>query len=730
MHPKIAEYVQKNIYDPDRISTEECKKKNLPYMQDGKFYNMNAFKKASNTFNETGAYCSEAQKTETYKEFWLEERRRIREGLWLGQLRVDGYYYFFLNYYRMKIASEDGEEIEGFAYFRDYQFWFSHLFAYSWSVKKNFSLIKPRSVGLTEYAASCTTKDVLIPSIVKGQLQYRSHLCMAASDDYLNGDDQLFSKASFAINWCRMNTNEGIYQNLAVNQVEGMWIKAGVKHVDGSIKPTGGEVSGRAINKPDKARGGRKTMLWLEESGANQYLGKTIQTAESLTRRQEHKTGIAVIWGTSNEDSKGIAQFTKVLKSPVVYNCLRFRNVWKNAEQDKSIVSKIPRNPFEYLIQDDEMPNKNEVGYFIPYFTVRKFDPEGNADWQTAYNSIMKERANKLAGAGDDNGDVLLYIADHPVSMEEALMVVQGKRFKSPDLARQLVKIKEGMIKVKVFRGNFYPYTVDGKMLGVEFMPDPNGNSVFLEHPEWATCVNETKQIWRVEFTSNKIKNLYVAGVDTVDIAEGERTSSGGSSTAMLIKKRRPEKNAMSSDYINTYVGAFLGNSERARIDHQQVLYMAIYFNSKMLVEFTKITIVSYIRDIMKMGSYLAYEPDAPSRSIVTYKAKSNRPGLRASTEVIKFYLNLIDEYLDENSGKIYFVHLLEQLINYSWEEKGNYDLVAAMGMCEVLFTEYLDIKPMEQNSRQNTIRPMSWYTDSTGKKVFGVRPREYQSIR
>lgn len=725
MEKAIARYVKDHVWDPDRMSTKECLEKGLPCIEDGLFYNMRCFKEVSTAFDRTGAYCTEPRDSEGYRRFWFRERDRIRNGLWLGQVRVDGYYYFFLNYYRMKIANSEGEEVEGFAYFRDYQFWFSHLFAYAWHVKRNFPLIKPRSVGLTEFAACCAAKDVLVPTVTGGSLQYRSHLCMAASEDYLNGDDQLFSKASFAINWCRTSTNGGIFQNLAINQIEGMWIKAGVKRVDGSIQQTGGEVSGRAINKPDKARGGRKTMLWLEESGANPYLGKTIQTAESLTRRQEHKTGIAVIWGTSNEDTKGIQQFTKVLKQPVVYNCIRFRNVWKGVEKDRSLLDGIPRNPFEYLLGEDVPASRGEVGYFIPYFTVRRFDAEGNADWGAARDFIMSERANKLSGAGEDNSDVLLYIADHPVSMEEALMVVQGKRFKGPELARQLVKIKEGMVDVPVIRGTFYPYEVNGKLVGIEFMADAKGGAHFLEHPEWATCINEKQQIWRVLFESEKVRNLYVGGVDTVDISEGERTSRGGSKTAMLIKKRRPDKNALSSGFINTYTGMYLGNSDRARADHQQVIFMAAYFNSKILVEFTKITLVNYVRDVMKMGSFLAYEPDAPGRGIASFRAKANRPGLRATTDVIRFYLNLIDEYLEESSGKIYFVPLLEQLVNYSWDEKGDFDLVAAMGMCEVLFTEYLDIRPVQTGPATNRINPPKWYTGPDGRKIFGAPPRE-----
>ena len=65
-------------------------------------------------------------------------------------------------------------------------------------------------------------------------------------------------------------------------------------------------------------------------------------------------------------------------------------------------------------------------------------------------------------------------------------------------------------------------------------------------------------------------------------------------------------------------------------------------------------------------------------------KGNSNMYGTPATEKVINHYRELIYDFCLDYSQTIAFIEIVRQLLNYSNEKKKEFDIVAAMGMCEI----------------------------------------------
>jgi hypothetical protein len=198
-------------------------------------------------------------------------------------------------------------------------------------------------------------------------------------------------------------------------------------------------------------------------------------------------------------------------------------------------------------------------------------------------------------------------------------------------------------------------------------------------------------------------------------------SAGAGSNLGCVVKKRLNPNNPLDPNN-NSYVALYNERPKYAKDGWENVIKLLVFTRSIGLLEYTKIGIKDYIVDTLKLGKFLAYEPKAPGEKINNYKRNKHKKGLKVTSDIIHFYLGLIEEYLRENYNKILFKELLDQLSLYSFEEKTKYDLIAAMGMCEILSAEFRDVLPTivkEENKR----RAMKWYIDYDGRRKFGVPP-------
>jgi hypothetical protein len=81
-------------------------------------------------------------------------------------------------------------------------------------------------------------------------------------------------------------------------------------------------------------------------------------------------------------------------------------------------------------------------------------------------------------------------------------------------------------------------------------------------------------------------------------------------------------------------------------------------------------------------------------------KGNSNMFGAPASIKVIEHYRELIYDFCLDYSHTIAYKEIIDQLLEYSDERKKDFDIVAAMGMCE-LGDEELSIKKPQAKEKE-----------------------------
>lgn len=257
-----------------------------------------------------------------------------------------------------------------------------------------------------------------------------------------------------------------------------------------------------------------------------------------------------------------------------------------------------------------------------------------------------------------------------------------------------------------------------GSIKGVKWEKNPEGNIEILEHPYKG-------QSGREVFT-----DLYVGGVDSIDQGVMDSTSiKNRSSLACLIKKRIIDGKFFSQT-SNIYVAKYIGRSLDVRWDYEETLKLAMYYNAKMNIEYTKIGVVNYFREAKQYHRLLKRplvampsKGDGLNKFIGLQKDQSNLIGTPATTGVIDHQDGKIKEYIEDYYNNIFFMDVLEQLRDYQREDRRKYDLVIAMGLCELADEDMFGIAARGEDSPTSEFVPFGWFVDDHGRKKFGKIP-------
>jgi len=177
----------------------------------------------------------------------------------------------------------------------------------------------------------------------------------------------------------------------------------------------------------------------------------------------------------------------------------------------------------------------------------------------------------------------------------------------------------------------------------------------------------------------------------------------------------------LTSASSNIYVAKYKKRSDDVRIDHDNALKLAYYFNSTVNIEYTKIGIVSHFR---ARGFYdLLMKRPTIARGDADAKKVSHLIGTQASTPIIDHQDNKVKEYIDDNYTQMFFDDQLEQLQNYNREDRTKYDLVIATGLCELADEDKIGALVKNNTKPTDGFVPFGYYTDEDGYKKYGILP-------
>jgi hypothetical protein len=218
------------------------------------------------------------------------------------------------------------------------------------------------------------------------------------------------------------------------------------------------------------------------------------------------------------------------------------------------------------------------------------------------------------------------------------------------------------------------------KITGVKWREDEqDGKILILEHP----LLSEE---------GTDYKNLYVGGIDSIDIDGNQSSSVRGSSASnnlsdfcIVIKKR------IMGVSDPCYVAMYKDRPRNVREAYDNAAKLLTYYGCQAVLESTRTAILTYFRE-RKFLHLLMKRPRSTMPDIS--KGNSQMYGTPATVKVILHYRELIYDYCLDYSHTFGFKEMVDQLLDYTDEAKKDFDIVAAMGMAELADEEISTKKP------------------------------------
>lgn len=640
------------------------------------FTNTQYFREQALKFIKTKSFNEDPTGSPAWMDHWKRETDRCINGYRVGDVKITGDHYFYLNYCQIKLTDDEREErvtkkkksatkIVSFPDFwdGDYEFfWVKEIARNGISLEnykklnltvdikpehlsggRNLMIAKARRKGFSFKDAAIgvniynTVRNSLtIFGAFEKKYLYPAGLMTMASDymDFLNKETGWAKKRDF------------------VNKQDHR--KASYKHTDigGNITENGFKSEIIAVtfkDNPDAARGKDCSLILLDEAGVFPNLKATYAALEPSVRSGAYQTGQILIYGTGANMEKGTADFEGMFYDPDTYNLLAVENKW-----------------------DD-----NSEGIFCSfYFPDRKnldgyMDDDGNSNEIEAelYEDNIRLSITKTA---KDKKALDRRIVEHSNKPKETFLRIKGNIFPTAELGKVL-----GTLEVNNDQKNYWIGDLlineDGK---VEWKPNKNLVPILNYPLKKADNADGCVIIYEppIEIEGVVMANRYIAGIDPYD----HDKSGTGSLGSTLIYDR----------LIKRIVAEYSGRPETANEYYETVRKLLMYYNATALYENERKGLFQYFE--YKNCLYLLADEPEIIKDIIKDSHVARKKGIHMSKELLEFGEGLIKTWLIEpyedkadsnkdimNLHKIRCMPLLKELIAYDGEK--NTDRASAM---------------------------------------------------
>lgn len=651
------------------------------------------FNEAAVYKSETGMYSPYKFGTKAYRDFWTEQGWRCREGYTSNGYTITGDNYYFLNFYQLlSVDVEMAGQGRDFAtpdfYVEQYKYF--HYVQLARFYGLDCCTLKSRGIGWSEVNA-CLAANMYT------WRQNTGSLIIAYDQKYV---EDTIKKVFDQLDYNNSST-EGGMRRLRQAKDQALFRRSShFEYVDGKAEEKGmkSEIRGLVADTDRKIRGKRVELLMIEESGSYPELERAFRKSKELVIVQGKRIGNVLLFGTGGDSGPNLEGLANIFNDPISYGVLGYKH--NNTKTGDYIIS----------------------GFFVPAWSIVRslMDERGYTDEKEGkayYQSKRDEITNPK--------DLLNYCAEQCWTPEEALALEGDNRFnkellstqrfrivrKSDKEAEEMVpKIQRGRLEYTFFDGN-----VDEKNIsGIEFIPsqkpDPDGEVVILEPP------------MKPEGTNQVYQNLYIAGIDGIDFGKEDTSSSvndkgTASKFCIVIKKRQLGMEEPK------YVAYYMGRHDRVKDDYMQALKLIQWYNAKAMIEKTRIGFLSFMDSKKLKYRYMMRRPKSTESDKGMQGSSRNNFGAPATENAIQHGLTLVADYIEEYCHNIWFEDMIKQLMEYSYEKKTKFDLVAAMQMAELADEEMMAYRVItdqdETFGRKDTTMTMYvWRKDDRGHTV------------
>ena len=368
----------------------------------------------------------------------------------------------------------------------------------------------------------------------------------------------------------------------------------------------------RTMDNPEVFKGERVSLMIFEEAGEFKKLKNAYMSSKACFMDGDIQFGVPIVGGTGGDISKASKDFMDMYYSHDAYNLIPVF---------------IPASKAYYGFFDINSGKEDEKGAREKLITDRE-DIQKSGD-NEAYN---------------------LHIQNYPLTVEEAFLNTHSARFDIALLNAQRSRILSSKDHRSQIQKGYLDWELGKGEPTVKWRPHPTGPYKILTHPE------------------PDYKNLDIGGIDSYDQDQAGASDSLGSA----IIYRRFANTDMSSDYV---IAEYTDRPKKKEDFWDGCLKLAVYYNAKMLVEYTKIGILDYFKR-MNALKYLKEKPESAHNPGTKTR---NRYGVHMNKQVKSLMEDLIDDYLRESAQDIWFLDLIDELANYGLQ---NTDRAMAFGLC------------------------------------------------
>lgn len=613
-------------------------------------------------------------------DFYNEQLSRItRKGFTYKGTRITGDHYWYMNFcpIQLKYEKKDGTRINdlGYPLFCQTDDWFWKQVEEAEEAGKDIFLMTGRGQGKTYKVISKGLKGLFFIDNFRGVIA-------ASGDDHADVTFTMYRDAINNINLLHPTIGIDLVIDTGDKLRKGEFISSVGE--DGKVKKTKKELGlmEKVIynNRSGATKGRRLNFQHYEEVGAwggKATLKECILASEGTFRVGNFVTGMSFYTGTGGNMLS--TQAKDIFYQPDVYNIF----VPREYEKRKAIF----------------IPSQKMYG--------GTYEETGIPDEDLALKIIHEKRKEK-------QGDIIAlstFIQEFPTNEEEMFRLKGTNNFPQELIATQIQRIELFGDVPKPKIGRLFPIDFKDLSKGVKFVETAEGDCVVMEEPEESTDGEGRRLIY---------PRQYVAGYDGINEGTDDTSSGEGSKLAFVIKKNiNPEKKLSSS--TNKYVFRYLKRPANIIDAYMQVTLALIWYDCNMNIEFTKTGIISFLEKY-KQTHRLIKRPKLTWADGLSDK-ESRLVGTLATTKNWQFILQFINQYIREEYMQMEDLEMLVQLRDFSYENKGEYDLVAAMGMCEIAYDEYKEM-PMEEKTTK--MEKIGYYLDRNGIKQYGVIPQNF----
>lgn len=649
-----------------------------------KYINSDKFRQAAIYFEEHGYYTQAPPNTTDYNNYWEREANRCLNGYTApdGQW-ITGYNYFYLNYSPiMKLVETEYTDRNGikrtrrerlfkFPDFWDYDAYYFKAIEEAEDDGRHMVVLKARARGYSFKGASMLCRNYFL-------IKKSKNFAVASEQKYLTGDG-LLTKAWQIMDFLDKNSGwaKRRLKSTSLERTSGFKIKDEItgKEIEDGYQSS---IMGITLkNDPERIRGTRGKLVLWEEAGKFPDIKQAWQIERPALEDDAGKAfGLMIAFGTGGEEGADFEGLQDIFYHPDGFNCLEFPNIW-----------------------DDGMADQ-KCGFFVPawsdlYSTDHPecMDKDGNTNKLPAIKVLMEQRQRVRDGQPDETVTDR-YIAEHPITPQEAILEVGKNIFPKKQLQMQLSHIKTNTKLKNMKHIVDLSWDGNGKIIATEKKDGditnyplkdgqkPNGSVVIWEYP-----------------IKDPPYGLYIAGCDPYD-HDGSLTNSLGST--FVYKRFQPGE-----AWTDCIVAEYSGRPTTAEEYYENVRKLLTLYNAKLLFENERKGIYPYFTN--KHCDYLlADQPDKVIGEIFHDSKVQRRKGCHMTKQIRQYAEGLIKEWLLEefapghpNLERIYSEPLIEELLLDDGVR--NVDRVIALCMVMIYREELYQVKVQtakEQNKQ------------------------------